>query len=80
MKIDVRLFAGLKCENQKLPCFGEREFYLNTPDGITIQELCEMLKLKEMPLVIIADGIVVKKDYMLADNQRVGIFPPVAGG
>lgn len=80
MKLEVRLFAGLKCNNPVLECFGKEEFYMNVSEGIDVCELHEILKLRSIPLVTVVDGIVVKKDYKLSDDERVGIFPPIAGG
>lgn len=81
MKIEIRLFAGLKCSNRELPCFGENEFFLEVPEGITVKELHSLLDLQsELPLVNLINGLAQAEDWILADNDRVGIFPPVGGG
>ncbi len=80
VKLEVRLFAGLTCKNADLPCFGQGEFYLDAPDAITVHGLHELLKLGPIPLVTVVNGAVEKKDHPLSDNDRVGIFPPIAGG
>jgi sulfur carrier protein ThiS len=80
MKLEVRLFAGLKCNNENLPCSGQPEFFVDAPEGITVQGLHELLKLRQGPLVTVVNGVVEKKDFIVSDNDRVGIFPPVAGG
>ena len=80
MKLEVRLFAGLKCDNEDLPCFGQQEFYVDAPEGLTVQGLHEFLKLRLGPLVTVVNGVVEKKDFIISDNDRVGIFPPIAGG
>jgi molybdopterin converting factor small subunit len=80
VKLEVRLFAGLTCNNNELPCFGLQEFYVDAPAGITVQGLHELLRLGERPLVTVVNGVIEKKDFTIADTDRVGIFPPVAGG
>jgi sulfur carrier protein ThiS len=80
VKLEVRLFAGLKCNNEGLPCFGQQEFSVDAPEGITVQGLHEFLKLRQGPLVTVVNGVVEKKDFIISDKDRVGIFPPVAGG
>jgi sulfur carrier protein ThiS len=80
VKLEVRLFAGLKCNNGDLPCFGQQEFFVEAPAGVTVQGLHEFLKLRPGPLVTVVNGVVEKKDFIISDNDRVGIFPPIAGG
>lgn len=80
VKIEVRLFAGLSCQNEELPCFGEKEFFVDAPVGITVKGLHELLKLGERPLVTVVNGAVEKKDFTISEADRVGIFPPIAGG
>lgn len=80
MKLEIRLFAGLTCNNEGLPCFGQEEFYVDAHAGITVKGLHELLKLGERPLVTVVNGVVEKKDFTIADNDRVGNFPPIAGG
>jgi sulfur carrier protein ThiS len=80
VKLEIRLFAGLTCNNETLPCFGKQEFFLDAPDGITVKGLHEFLKLGERPLVTVVNGVVEKKDFIIVDQDRVGIFPPIAGG
>lgn len=80
MKIEVRLFAGLACQNDKLPCFGQQEFFVDAPAGITVKGLHELLNLGERPLVTVVNGVVEKKDFTISEADRVGIFPPIAGG
>jgi len=80
MKLEIRLFGGLSCKNEALPCFGQQEFFLDALDGITVQDLHELLKLGDMPKVTAVNGVITKKDSVLYDRDRIGIFPPVAGG
>lgn len=81
MKLDVRLFAGLKCNNQELPCFGRNEFDLEVPGGTTVEALHELLKLEsKYPLINMINGIAQNDNWVLSEGDRVGIFPPVGGG
>ncbi len=80
VKIEVRLFAGLTCQNEDLSCFGEKEFFVDAPAGTTVKGLHELLNLGERPLVTVVNGAVEKKDFMISESDRVGIFPPIAGG
>lgn len=80
MKLEIRLFGGLSCKNEELPCFGQLEFLLDAPDGITVQGLHKLLELGAMPTVTAVNGVITKKDRVLFDKDRIGIFPPVAGG
>lgn len=80
MKLEVRLFAGITCKNENLPCFGQQEFYVDAPEGITVKGLHDFLKIEFHPLITVVNGVVEKKDVVIPDNARVGIFPPVAGG
>lgn len=80
MRLEVRLFAGLACMNEKLPCKGKQEFSVEAPAGISVKGLHELLNLGERPLVTVVNAVVEKKDFILSDNDRVGIFPPIAGG
>ncbi len=80
MKLEVRLFAGLTCNNKDLPCCGKNEFYVEAPDGISVKGLHEFLQLGDRPLITVVNGVVEKKDFTISDQDRVGIFPPIAGG
>jgi sulfur carrier protein ThiS len=80
MKLEIRLFGGLACRNEALPCYGQQEFFLDAPGGITVQGLHDLLHLGGGPTVTAVNGVITKKDVVLSDNDRIGIFPPVAGG
>lgn len=81
MKLEVRLFAGLKCNNPEMSCFGKNEFHLEVPEDITVRELHELMKLEsEYPLINMINGLAQKDDWVLLPEDRVGIFPPVGGG
>jgi molybdopterin converting factor small subunit len=80
VKLEVRLFGGLACKNEGLPCFRQTFFFLAVPEGITVRSLHELLKLGSAPLLTAVNGTMEKKDHPLADSDRVSIFPPIAGG
>ena len=80
MKLEIRLFGGLSCRNDALPCYGRKEFQLEAPTGMTVQGLYTLLALETGPLLTAVNGVVEKKDKPLFDNDRIGIFPPIAGG
>jgi len=80
VKLEVRLFGGLTCKNNDLCCFGQQEFFLDIPEEITVRDLHKILKLDSTPLLTAVNGTLEKKNHPLSDNDRVGIFPPIAGG
>lgn len=81
MKLEIRVFAGLKCNNRELPCYGQNDFSLDVPENISVGQLYELLSLdRPETLICMVNGLAQKMDYRLSDNARVGIFPPVGGG
>lgn len=81
MRLDIRLFAGLKCNNTELPCCGETEFPLEVRDGMTIRELRGILGIDPtVPLLSMVNNHHEKEDWVLKDKDRVGMFPPIGGG
>lgn len=81
MKLEIRLFAGLKCNNEELESCGKNVFYLEVDDEISLEKLHRLLKIHSTPaLVNLVNGISRPKDWVLKDQDRVGIFPPIGGG
>ena len=80
MKLEIRLFGGLVCSNTDLPSYAQSEFTLDVPACMTVQDLRELLSLGAGPLLIAVNGVMQKKDCPLSDDDRIGIFPPIAGG
>ncbi len=81
MTLEVALFAGLQCSNPELPCYGEREFFLEVSDGTTIRELRALLAIDPaIPLLSMVNNHHEQEDWMLKENDRVGMFPPIGGG
>ena len=81
MRVEIRLFAGLACGNSALPCFGESEFVLELPDGITVRELRGIMAITPaLPLMSIVNDRHEEEDRVLRDGDRIGMFPPIGGG
>jgi len=81
MKVDVKLFAGLKCDNAGLPFFGESDFQLEVPDGTALRDLRNILKINPaLPLLCIVNNVLVQEEFRLSQNDQVGMFPPISGG
>jgi len=79
MKIEVRLFSYF-CD-----LLGKREnrcsFSMETKDGLTCGDLLTTLNISlELPMVILVNGSVKGKGYMLEEGDVVSILPPVEGG
>jgi len=83
IRVEARLYATLKKyhpegENSKPGEALVREL----AQGTTVQELLQ----KELGVppsevkTVFVNGVSRRFDYVLADGDRVGIFPPVAGG
>lgn len=73
--IQLKLFASLT------PMAPEDANHLPIEPGVSVKDLLEGLKI---PLakahLIFVNGIKQSLDYRLSGGERVGIFPPVAGG
>jgi len=79
VKLELHLYASFRSflpeKSVGNSCFVE------VADGTTVKELLEQLKIPpEAPKVIFLNGIHAKGDEVLKDGDRVGAFPPVAGG
>jgi molybdopterin converting factor small subunit len=79
VKLELLLFASFKSylpeKSVGNSCFVE------VADGTTVKELLGQLKIPpEAPKVIFLNGIHAKGGEVLKDGDRVGAFPPVAGG
>ena len=79
MKIKVNLYASLK---RYLPEKAiENSCVLEIGDRVTIRELLDQLHIPaDAPKFIFLNGIHARGDEVLQDGDRVGAFPPVAGG
>jgi len=80
MKVELKFYASL---SRYMPqAMLERgQNYLEVGEGTTVKALLENL---EVPLetvkLIFLNGIHAKDTEVLKDGDRLGVFPPVAGG
>lgn len=80
MKIELKLYASL---GKYLPqaVREKKQGYLEIREGTTIKTLLEELKVPlETVKLIFINGVHAKHDDVLKEGDRVGVFPPVAGG
>ena len=79
MKVDVRLYSKLAdCmpeESSRHSCV------MDFPEGTTLADGVEQLKVPVDDIkIMFINGIHAKGPEALKEGDRVGIFPPVAGG
>jgi len=80
MKIEVKLYASL---GRYMPqaALEKGKGYLEVGEGTTIKALLENLKVPlETVKLIFRNGIHAKSEEVLNEGDRLGVFPPVAGG
>lgn len=81
MDLTVRLFAGLKCENRELACYGQKEFIIELQTGTNLGQLLDFLGIPaEMGKIILVNGQFKPLTQDLIDGDQVSIFPPIGGG
>jgi len=80
MKIELKLYASLgKYMPQAL--LEKTQGYIEIGEGTTIKALLENLKVPlETVKLIFVNGVHAKDDDVLKEGDRLGVFPPVAGG
>ena len=79
MKVELRLYASL---GRYLPEEKEgNSWVIEIDPGTTIRELLRRLNIpSEAPKIFFLNGVHAQGDEVLKDGDRVGAFPPVAGG
>ena len=79
MKIEVRLFASLK---GYLPQDSDgNTCVLDIEEGSAVGRILASLKIPaELPKIIFLNGVHARGNEVLKDGDRLGVFPPVAGG
>ena len=80
MKIELNLYASLR---GYLPpaSQGEAKDPTETREGCTIRELLAQLGVPaDAVKIIFLNGVRARGDEKLKEGDRVGVFPPVAGG
>lgn len=86
MRIEVKLFAGFrKYEPDELSESGRagrsNSFIMDVPHGSKVGDITSSLRIPDdTKKIIFINGIHGNQKTPLKDNDRVGIFPPVAGG
>jgi molybdopterin converting factor small subunit len=80
MRIELKLYASLA---RFMPdeTGGSAAKTLEVGEGTTISELLEAMKVPVNAVkLIFLNGTHAKGDRVLKEGDRVGVFPPVAGG
>ena len=78
MKIELRLYASL---SRYMPEQWRGSPTVEVEEGVTANALLESMKVPlEAVKVIFLNGVHARGDEVLRDGDRVGVFPPVAGG
>jgi len=79
MKIEVNLYASLA---KYLPKNSEgKPCIMEVGEGANVRQLLEQLKVpSDVVKIIFLNGAHAGTDATLKDGDRLGVFPPVAGG
>ncbi|RPJ34311.1 MAG: MoaD/ThiS family protein [Deltaproteobacteria bacterium] len=79
MRVELRLYASLQ---KFLPGdSADNTRWVEMEEGATIRSLFEKFQIPlDAPKIIFLNGIHARRDEVLKDGDRVGAFPPVAGG
>ncbi|MGB9662294.1 MAG: MoaD/ThiS family protein [Moorellaceae bacterium] len=79
LRITVRLYATLSKYSPGGP--EARQCTLEIEPGTTLHELYEILRIPAGEIKqAFVNGRRVEPDYVLQDQDEVGVFPPIAGG
>lgn len=79
MKIELKLYASLSPYMPQKT--GENPYMVEITEGITIGEFLENLKIPaDAVRIIFLNGVHAREDEILKEGDRVGVFPPLAGG
>ncbi len=79
MKIEVNLYATLKryMKNET----GGKSSAIDVEDGTCVKDIIQKLKIPvDSVKLIFINGVHAKRDTILKDGDRLGLFPPVGGG
>ena len=80
MKIELRLFASLS-RYQSPDRGGEFTQLIDIPERSTIRSLIDFLGIpSNAAKIIFINGIHAHDDDAIHEGDRIGIFPPIAGG
>jgi len=76
--VELRLFGNLR---KFLPDPQSPGAPLEVPQGATLGNLLDRLRIPPTePKILLVNGLHVGRDYVLQEGDRVGAFPPIAGG
>lgn len=79
MRVKVKLFATLVVYVPGVE--PGISFEVELPNGNSLSDLLTQLKLpQEEGKLLFVNGLVKSPDYLLQNNDEVGIFPPIGGG
>lgn len=79
MKIHLNLFATLAC--YKPPAHGSGPLLIECEDHTSIGQVLAKLGVPHDKVKLyFRNGVHAKKDTILQDGDRVGVFPPIGGG
>lgn len=79
MEIEIRLFASLR---KYLP-EGDRSagIHLKVPDDATVAHVLDVLEVpREAARLVFVNSVRAQLSQLLRAGDRLGVFPPVAGG
>ncbi len=79
MEIEVRLFATMQ---QYSPVWADGHiFRLRLPEGASVDAaLAELSIPKELPRIVVINGIRVRKNSVLGPGDVLSVFPVLGGG
>ena len=79
MKIELKLYASLTPYMPEKT--GENLHLVEITEGITIGQFLENLKIPNGAVrIIFLNGVHARADEILKEGDRLGVFPPLAGG
>ncbi len=79
MKIEVNLYATLK-QYMKTETSG-KAWGIDVEEGICVKDVIRKLQIQDdLVKLIFINGVHAKRDTILKDGDRLGLFPPVGGG
>lgn len=78
MKVEIKLFAGFRMYSSHEQA---GHAILDIPHGSTVGDILTLLGIPDdVKKIIFVNGVHALNETPLSDNDRVGIFPPIAGG
>ncbi len=79
MRIEVNLYATLK-KYMKNETEGKSSV-IDVENGVCVKDVIQKLKIPaDSVKLIFINGVHAKRDTILKDGDRLGLFPPVGGG